>query len=164
MTASTVLFRKSYEIFADYHQFYLMDAVLQPFAPEHYVEADIRKRIKVSDNIVVILPERNMTVPVELEVRDLAPEIDFSEWQHIAEASLGLPSGKLLIEECTGNEPIDVVELSPETYRLRACFSGLDTLSWNGLEGDDKYKIFMWTSAYEELKILKQYNAGRGSE
>lgn len=90
-----ILFKKAYEIFADYHQFYLMDGELKPYAPEVYTEDDVRRRIKIAEHIVVIQPERNMTVPVELEVHDSCPGISSVEWQHIAEASLNLPSGRL---------------------------------------------------------------------
>lgn len=156
-----ILFKKAYEIFADYHQFYLMDGELKPYAPEVYTEDDVRRRIKIAEHIVVIQSERNMTVPVELEVHDSCPGISSVEWQNIAEASLNLPSGRLLIEECAGKAPIDEIALVEGVYRVRACFAGLDTLSWNGLEGDDRYKVIIWRAPYKDLEVLKQYRAGR---
>jgi hypothetical protein len=151
--------RKHYKIFADYHQFYLMDAEEYPDAPEDWTDEDVQRRIKADKNIVVIQPERNMTVPVDLEISDSEPEEDFENWNHIAEASLELPSGKLQIEECLG-ETKDILILQPGSYRIRAFYGGLNKLSFDGLDGDDQYKIFMWQAPFEDVKILKQYEDG----
>jgi hypothetical protein len=158
---SSIFFKKHYEIFADYHQFYLMDAEIHPNAPTEYTDKDIQHKIKTEDNIVVIMPERNRSVPAELEILDSAPIDNFEDWQHIAEAGLELSSGKLLIEECCGTS-IDKILLPPNTYRVRAYFANLDKLSFDGLDGDDHYKIVIWSAPFEDVKVLKQYQAGRG--
>ena len=158
-----MIIKKHYEIFADYHQFYLMDADENPYAPEDWMDDDVRRRIKADKYIVVIQPERNMTVPVELEILNFAPQEDFKNWNHIAEASLDLPSGKLQIEECCG-ETKDILVLTSGTYRVRAFYGDLDKLSFDGLEGDDHYKIVMWQAPFENVKVLKQYKHGRGFE
>lgn len=155
--------KKHYEIFADYNQFYLMDAEQNPYAPEDWTNDDVQKRIKTDKYIVVIQPERNMTVPVELEILNFAPEEDSKDWDHIAEASLDLPSGKLQIEECCG-ETKDTLILHSGSYRIRAFYGGLDTLSFDGLEGDDHYKIVMWQAPFEDVKVLKEYKNGHGVE
>ena len=155
--------KKHYEIFADYHQFYLMDAEEEPFAPEDWTNEDVQQRIKAEKYIVVIQPERNMTVSVDLEIVDSTPSEDFENWDHIAEASLDLPSGKLQIEKCCG-ETKDILVLSSGSYKIRAFYGNLDKLSFDGLEGDDHYKIVMWQAAFEGIKVLKQYEGGRGFE
>jgi len=105
---------------------------------------------------VVIQPSRNMTVPVEIEVSDVPPTLAFENWDHVAEASIELPSGRLEIHECTGGS-IDVLPVAPGTYRVRAYFGGLDTLSDDGLDGDDQYSIFLWPAPFAPIEILKQY-------
>lgn len=165
MADSSVNFvKKNYEIFADYNQFYLMDAANYSYALENYTDEDVRLRIKAEKYIAAILPERNMTVPVELEVPESSPNVDFEEWQHVAEASLELPSGKLRIEECTSNEPVDEIILSPTTYRIRAYYGDLDKLSFDGLDGDDHYKIILWQAPFEDVKVLKQFEDGNSFE
>ena len=154
--------KRSYSIFADYNQFYLWDKDVGPNAPTDYTDADIERRIKVAPNVVVIQPERNMDVPVVLEVTDSEPEPDFEEWDHIAEASLELPSGHLEIHECTGGS-IDQINLEPGTYRIRAYYGGLNELSEDGLDGNDHYKLILWRSSYSPVVVLKQHavrNAG----
>ena len=57
-----------FDLFADYNQFYVWDAGADPSAPIEYTDADLRCRVKVAPNVVVIQPIRDMTVPVEFEV------------------------------------------------------------------------------------------------
>lgn len=148
--------KKHYEIFADYHQFYLMDAEKNPCMPDEYTNKDIQRRIKAGKNIVVIHLEINTTVPVDLEILDSAPSESFENWSHIVEASLDLPSGKLQIEECCG-ETKDILVLPSGSYRIRAFYGDFDKLNFNGLEGNDHYKIVMWEAPLEDVRVLKQY-------
>ena len=152
---------KRYEIFADYHQFYLWDPENDPDPVLDYTDEDVVRRIKAAPHIVVIQPERNMTVPVELEITDRAPDLDLDRWDHVAEASLDLPSGKLEIHECTTGS-VDILPVSPGTYRIRAYFGGLGTLSADALEGDDHYRLVMWPAPSADIAILKQYAPHRG--
>lgn len=147
---------RTYAIFADYHQFYLWDHVADPYPPFNYDDRDMRRRIKAAPHIVVIQPERNMEVPVELEIRDSPPADPFDEWDHVAEASLDLPSGLLEIHECTGGS-IDILTLPPGTYRVRACFGGLGTLSEDRMDGDDRYRIVLWPAPAAAVEVLKHY-------
>lgn len=163
METSKILYKKHYEIFADYHQFYLMDAEKYSNAPLDYTDEDIQRRIKAEKYVVVVQPERNMTVPVDLEIFNSAPHEDFKDWHHVAEASLDLPSGKLQIEECCG-ETKDILILPSGSYRIRTFYGDLNTLSFDGLEGDDHYKIAMWQAPFKDVKVLKQYKNGRGFE
>lgn len=149
---------KRYSIFADYHQFYLWDHGASPDAPTDYTEADTVRRIKAGPFVVVIQPERNMEVPVEIEIRDGPPDLDLHAWDHVAETSLALPSGKLEIHECTGGS-IDILTVSAGTYRVRAHYGGLGTLSEDGLDGNDHYRIVLWPAPFANLAVLKHYVA-----
>jgi hypothetical protein len=97
-----------------------------------------------------------MTVPVTLEVLADPPTADFAIWDHVAEASLELPSGELEIHECTGRS-IDKITLSPGTYRVRAHFGRLGELSDDGLEGNDHYAISLWPAPSAPIAVLKQF-------
>ena len=147
---------KSFSVIADYNQFYLWDRDMAPEAPVDYSEQDVENRIKTGDHVVVIQPVRNMTVPVEVQIHDSEPSYDADQWDHIAECSLDLPTGHLQVHECTGG-PVAEFELAPGTYRVRAFFSGLDSLNETGLEGDDSYLAVLWPAPPGDLKILKQW-------
>lgn len=146
---------RHYEIFADYFQFYLWDAGKMPEPPTDYVEVDLRNRIKAAPFVVVIQPVRNMDVPVTLDLADAPPPLDLDAWDHVAEASLDLPSGRLEIHECTGGS-IDILDVAPGSYRVRACFAGLGTLSADGLDGDDRYHLTLWPASAAPVEVLKQ--------
>lgn len=151
---------RRYDIFADYFQFFLWDEGKRPDAPTDFTDEDIKRRVKAAPFLVVIQPARNMTVPVEVEVTDGPPALLVDDWDHIAEASLDLPSGRLEIHESTGGS-IDVLPVLPGTYRARACFGGLDTLSDDGLDGDDRYRIVLWPAPFAPVEVLKQYEDPR---
>ena len=147
---------KRYSIFADYHQFYLWDHEANPDAPTDYTDEDTVRRIKAAPFVVVVQPERNMAVPVDVEIAHEPPELALDVWDHVAEASLTLPSGRLEIHECTGGS-IDILTVPAGTYRVRAYYGGLKTLSDDGLDGDDHYRIVLWPAPFADLAVLKQY-------
>ncbi|MEL6528791.1 MAG: hypothetical protein AAFQ27_02455 [Pseudomonadota bacterium] len=148
--------RKQYRVFADYFQFYLWDHGTQPDAPTDYDDADSRRRIKVAPYVIVVLTERNMTVPVELTVLDSAPPLELDRWDHLVEASIEIPSGKLEVFECCG-QSIDVLAIGEGSFRARVGYAGLDTLSPDGLDGDDIYSVSLWPAPVEPEVVLKTF-------
>lgn len=151
---------RRYEIFADYFQFYLWDEGVRPAPPIDYSDEDVADRIKAAPHVVVIQPVRNMDIPVQLDIAETAPPLELEKFDHVAEASIDLPSGRLEIHECTGGS-IDIIAVAPGTYRVRACFSGLETLSEDGLEGGDQYQLTLWPAPVTPVEVLKQYEATR---
>ena len=144
------------EVFADYNQFYLWDRGTNPEAPVDYTDEDVERRIKTGPNVVVIQPERNTTVAVEIEVHDAEPPFDPGDWDHVAEASLHLPTGQLQVHECTGG-PVADFAVKPGWYRVRSFHGGLDAISPDGLEGEDRYKIVLWPAPAADVAVIKQY-------
>jgi len=151
-----LILNKQLDVFADYHQFYLWDSAMNPAVPE-YSEDDIARRIKVGLHVVVIQPERSMVVPVEVEIHDCEPLVNLEEWDHVAEASLHLPSGNLQIHECTGG-PVADFGVEPGWYRVRSMHGGLDTIAYAGVDGDDDdyYRVAIWPAKPSEVVVLKQ--------
>jgi hypothetical protein len=128
---------------------------MNPLAPEDYSEEDTRRRIKTAPYVVVIQPERNMTVAVEIEIHDLEPEYASDEWDHIAEASLQLPTGLLQVHECTGGSVAEF-EVTPGWYRIRSFYGGFDTID-DYVEGDDYYKVVLWPAPPADVLVVKQW-------
>lgn len=147
-----------YNLFADYHQFYLLDDEVQPRIPEDVTTEDCRLRIKVAPYILVVYTARNMEVPVTIETCDVEPSTDMSAWDHVAECSLEIPSGRIVIAGCTDYLPDCArLQVAPGSYRARVQFGALGTLSADGLNGDDHYRISLWPAPAEALQIVKQY-------
>lgn len=145
-----------FEVFADYNQFYVWDGGLDRRAPENYTDEDVRRMVKVAPNVVVIQPVRNMTVPVRLEVHEADPGFVASEWDHVVECSLDLPTGHLQVEECTGGTKLNL-RVPAGSYRVRALFGNLDSLSDDGLNGDDRYCVVLWRGLPVALEVVKQW-------
>ena len=79
-------------VFADYHQFYIWDAGIAPYAPEDYTDEDIERMVKVAPNVVVIMPIPNMNVSVQLRLHNSEPDVDLAAWDHVVDCSLDLPT------------------------------------------------------------------------
>jgi len=147
---------KSVEVFADYHQFYLWDKGMDPLAPEDYSPEDTDRRIKTGSHVVVVQPERDMDVPVEIEIHDSEPPFDSAEWDHIAEASLHLPTGQLQIHECTGG-PVAEFHVEKGWYRVRSFHGGFGTIAEVGTDGADFYRVVLWPAPSAEVRVIKQF-------
>jgi hypothetical protein len=155
-----VVQRKAFDVFADYHQFYLWDRGKTDRAPEEYTDEDVRRRIKTGPHVVVIRPAPSTTVPVEVEVHDADPGFHPTAWDHIAEASLHLPTGRLQVHECTGG-PVAEFAVVPGWYRVRALHAGLGTIDEAGSGGDDHYSVALWPAPPGAVRVVKPWAAGR---
>ena len=101
-------------------------------------------------------------MPVELEVLASEPELQSDRWDHIAECSLELPSGQLELHECTGGSR-GVLSVVPGSYRVRAYFGRLDSLSEDGLSGEDHYRVALWPGPSSPLRVLKRWGSANGA-
>jgi len=82
--------QQSFNLLADYYQFYLWDEGIGPDAPTEWSDEDIARRLKSASNILVVCPVRNWTVSVTVQVHETEPAYDAKDWDHIAETSLDL--------------------------------------------------------------------------
>jgi hypothetical protein len=147
---------RGFKLFADYHQFYLWDHGMDPEAPDDYTDEDTRVRIKTGPHVLVIQPERAGSVAVVVEIHDAEPPCDADLWDHIAEASLHLPTGQLQVHECTGGVVGDF-SVEPGWYRVRSHHGGFDTIDESGAEGNDHYLAVLWPAPPAELRVIKQW-------
>lgn len=146
------------KVFADYRQFYVWDPVASgQLAPEEWSDDDVQKKIKTGKHVVVICPERDMEVPVLVEVFSQDPGFHVAQWDHIAEAPLDVQSGTIEIHECTGGALAEFT-VPPGTYRVRALYGALDSLSDDGLDGKDNYTVNIWPCENRPLQVIKQWN------
>ena len=155
-----LLQHQSLQIVADYHQFYLWDRGMEPVAPIDYTEIDIERRIKTGPNVVVIQPARSLKVPVDIFIYDSDPGFDDSEWDHVAEASLHLPTGQLEVHECMGG-PVAEFKVRPGWYRVRGFFGSLEDIDNWGIEGNDHYRADLWPKTSGDLLVIKQAKSHR---
>jgi hypothetical protein len=149
--------RFEFRLFADYFQFYLQDEGAELDLSESWSEEAVGRLLAIAPGTIGIGTVLNMNVPVVVEVAENAPEDDASEWDQINECDLEVSSGRVLIAGCTDYFPDAArIELSPGTYRARVYYGKLNTLSADGLDGQDRYKIVLWSAAPGPLRVIKQ--------
>lgn len=147
-----------FELFADFHQFILQDELAEiDISGDLWPGTTVDDMLFVTPGMIHIGTARNMTVPVTVEIGNAEPEFDFGKWDHVAECSIAIPTGKLVVMGCTDYFPEAArIDVDPGNYRTRIFYGGLDTLSWNGLEGDDHYRITFWKGEPIEPNVLKR--------
>lgn len=140
----------SLELFADYFQFYLEDEGTQPDTSNIWSEEHINLLLAVYPGMIAVGTARNMTVPVRIVLREDRPLLEKDKWDKVNECSIKTDSGKIVVLGCTDNYS-DALRLNvkPGIYRARINYGGLDTLSENGLDGEDHYEVILWPDTEE---------------
>jgi hypothetical protein len=96
-------------------------------------------------HVIGIGTARNMTVPVTLRICEARPDIGDAGFERVNECTIEVESGRLVIAGCTEYLPDAArIEIAPGTYNALIGYKGLDTLSDDGLDGDDSDHIFLW--------------------
>lgn len=157
--ASRVLYQGN--LFADYFQIYLRDTA-HPALPDDYGHEAIARRLVAGPHAVILHTARNMNVPVRIEWHDQRPLPDLDAYQHVVEARFDCPSGQLVVAGLTDYDPTaQRLSVKAGWQGVRASLSGLDTLSDDGLEGDDRYLMQLWPgSEAEGVRVLKAWTGG----
>jgi hypothetical protein len=148
------------EIFADYHQFYLSDAAGGEEPPTDWTDEALRCRILCTVGELVVSTARNMTVPVRIELHDEQPQIAAETADHIVVGDL-CTSGEIVIAGCTDYRP-DAAHRSvpPGNLRAMVVFTGLGTISEDGLDGEDRYVVHLWPGESGGIAVLRQWDEG----
>jgi len=148
------------QIFADYHHFTLEDEQAGWGEPPEDWGTGVSPPRLLADapGVIGIGTIRNMTVPVVIEVRDGDPKDGQTDADHITEGSLDVPSGMVVILGGTEYWPdAPRVTVTPSTYRVRVYYHGFDTISPDGLDGEDHYRVVLWPGEPQRPLVLKQY-------
>jgi hypothetical protein len=145
-------------LLADYFQIYLRDEA-HPDLPDDYTDEAIASRLVAGPHAVILHTARNMTVPIRVEWHDQRPKVDLDAYQHVVEAQFDCPSGQLVLAGLTDYDPTAPrLSVKAGPLGVRASLSGLDTLSEDGLEGDDPYVVQLWPGAEPEgVRVLKAW-------
>jgi hypothetical protein len=155
--------RHHFDLFADYHQFYLQDEPAGGNLGDSWTQEATDRLLAITDGTIGVGTVRNMTVPVDIEVLDAAPNDSFKDWDQVNECSINVKSGRVVIAGCTDYFPDAArIQVAPAMYRVRIYYGKLDTLSENGLEGEDHYRVVLWPGDPTPPVVLKQRASGGG--
>lgn len=153
--------RHHFDLFADYHQFYLQDELVDGNLGDSWTQEATDRLLAITDGTVGVGTVRNMTVPVDVEVVDTEPQDSFDDWDQVNECSIDVKSGRLVIAGCTDYFPDAArIQVPPGTYRARIYYGKLASLSEDGLEGEDYYRVVLWPGDQAQPVVLKQRPAG----
>jgi len=113
-----------YTLFADYFQFYLQDENAESDLSDSWTPEAVDRFLAVAPGTIGVGTVRNMNVPVVVEVIDRQPDADLSAWDLVNECTLELPSGRVVIADCTDYLPDAArIDLTPGSYRTRRAHS-----------------------------------------
>ena len=148
---------RDFTIFADYFQFYIQDEPADGDLSKAWSDEAVARLLAVAPGVVGIGTVRNMDVPVSIEFFSKEPTASLAQWDHVVECSLSVQSGRIVVAGCTDYFPDAArIDAAPGTYRVRVCFAGLHSLSPDGLDGDDRYRLELWQAPAIEPTVLKQ--------
>ena len=144
-------------LFADHHQFYLQDEAAHGDWSEAWTPEASERLLAVAPGTLGIGTVRNMHVPVRLEVLGAEPAEDFEAWGHVVACSLAAPSGRIVVAGCMDYLPDAArVDVPAGGLRARVSYGALDSLSLDGLDGDDHYRVQLWPGGPVLVSVLKQ--------
>ncbi|MBR0756331.1 hypothetical protein JQ604_29490 [Bradyrhizobium jicamae] len=144
-------------LLADYFQFYLQDESAAGDLSDAWTQEATDRLLAIAPGTVGIGTVRNMHVPVSVQILDHEPEDDSTRWDHVVEASLDVASGRIVIAGCTDYFPdAKRIDVPIGTYRVRASYGALDSLSADGLQGNDHYRLQLWPAPEIAVRVVKQ--------
>jgi hypothetical protein len=158
-----ITYETTLTLFADYFQFSIEDenAEDSDFGDKWTISA-IESLLAIGDKgkSIGIGTVRNMTVPIALKVFSSEPPVQIDKLENVGqinECDLEITSGKVVVIGIDYYPDAKRIELENGIYRLRIYYGNLNTLSEDGLDGDDFYEIHLWkTDKKEDVKILLQ--------
>ncbi|WP_395942721.1 hypothetical protein [Brevundimonas sp.] len=147
---------RRFDVFADYFQFYVCDAAYTTDTASLWVPETVDRMLATGPDLLGVGTARNMLVPVELQVLDREPSPDPDDWDGMLDCGLSLHSGALIVFGCT-EEPAEAerIPVPAGDYGARVSCAGLDTLSEDGLDGDDRYRIQLWPGGVRPVMVVK---------
>ncbi len=150
--------RVTCHVWAEYHQFYLLDEEVGPRIPEDVSDDELDLRLVARPHLVVVVTFQPNRVAVAVEAVDDEPPLDLSAWDHVAECDLELPSGRLAVDQCASGVAARL-SVTPGSYRVRVCLG--DIRGWEDVpEGEDapeRYQVSLWPGSYGPLVVRKQW-------
>ena len=139
----------AYQVQAEYRQFYLMDAKLEPPMPEQISDDDVSCRVHVAPNIAVFHALEDGLVSVTVDVAGAPPPTQVEAWDHIVEFSIDAPSGALIISGAAGYLPAQPrIEVPAGSLRGRAGF--------RASHGREACQVSLWPAPAEARRVLKR--------
>lgn len=151
--------RRKQRLYASHHQFHVEDRDLYGDTgdPSFWTQEAVRDLLAVVDGTIGIGTGTYGHVEVTTELHDSEPSLNLTMWDHVAEASLNIRSGRLRVIGCLdADDAGEVFEVEPGRYRVRCCHANLAEADDAG-DGGDWYVVQIWASADATRLVLKRW-------
>jgi hypothetical protein len=113
--------------------------------------------LAVAQGTIGVGTRRNMDVPIEVEILESEPINSFNDWDQVNECDIEVPSGRIVIAGCTDYFPEAArIDVQPGNYRARIYYGNLNSVSEDDLVGDDHYKVVLWLSESQGVRVVKR--------
>jgi hypothetical protein len=147
-----------FTVFADYFQFILIDEKSEDDFSTLWSKAALDRMLAVGTRAVCPGTLRNVDVAVEIEILPTSPCIKLSEWDHAVEASINIPSGKLVVMSCSGYLPDSPrIDVKPGTYQLISLAGGIGSIQTEWEPADDVYRVCLWPGESRAPNLIKRW-------
>jgi hypothetical protein len=161
----SVLARVEGQVFADHHQFYVVDGGswesrspdTDTSSPEFWSMEAFGRGLAVLPAVLGVGTASYGIVNVVVEVADARPSLVVADFDRVVEASINLASGSLVLIGSTAPEGSAANGLPAGWYRVVVCSSRLDLGVESG-EGGDRYVLWMWPEPPTPTVALKLYS------
>jgi hypothetical protein len=148
------------KFFTEYYQFYILDkdSKASTDSENFWTPQASAYKIAVEEGLLGITVGKYAEIDVEINVLESQNnKRNFDDFEHIAEASIDVTSGVLLIQNCTNFDTILELNLAPQTYAVRCYSAKLSSIK--GDVGEDYYVIEIWASKKFDRRVLKDFGA-----
>jgi hypothetical protein len=150
-----------FTIFADYFQFVAMDESSQDDFASIWTDESLERMLAVGKTAVCPGTLRNIDVDVEVRIEESEPIVDVAAFDHVAEASVDIPSGSLVVMSCTGHLPdAPRIKVSPGVYRVLSLACGTNTIKTEWEPAKDKYIVYFWPGNHRAPRLIKHWKGG----
>lgn len=151
-------FTEELTVFADYFQIYVQDdSVAMNFPDDMWSPENIAVGLTTWEGGLVVSTLRNTDTEITIEFATQAPK-DIKHYDKAVHASVELPSGQLGVFSITGEESDTnrpTVRALAGLYEVMLLVSGTDTVSSDGLTGNDHYRLVFWPGKKTARKVIK---------
>lgn len=151
-------------LFADYFQIHVTDAESDGDLSDAWTDQAVADHLATAPGVLGIGTVVNVNVSVTVIVLPQEPSDDSSEFDHVVEASLNVPSGRLAVLGCTDYTPdAATFEVAPGWNRVRVSQSNLARAAQADVDSDEspetteKIRIQVWAAPESPATITKRW-------
>lgn len=148
------------DFYTAYSQFYIVDPVTKydTGSDKFWTDRALIDKLAIEEGVLGVGIGSHGHVRAELTLLSSPNlDIDFTKYDHIVEAGIKIESGLLQVIDCPNSEVAFNIMIEPNTYRIRIYSAGLAGSETDEYEGEDRYKIEIWSDDELDRKVLKRY-------